>query len=251
MTNDLIRTDLIRNDLTQTDLTAEINCSMVRTTLWDYTAGTLDESRHQSVANHLGVCRECNLHRAEVRSLRTGLRSLPSKNVSSLLSTKLRVIASRERSRILLRRNLADRLAELRSNVKLLFDNLLRPIAVPAAGGILASFFCIAAIVDTLHFHPEWQPDIPVGLFTQVTLEGMSPFSVNGPDVTLQLTVDPSGAVSDFEVPADGKTRSASPEEMKEIGNMVLFSTFTPATSFGQRVSGKILVGSRHINIRG
>jgi hypothetical protein len=132
-----------------------------------------------------------------------------------------------------------------------LFDNLLRPLAVPATGGILASFFCIAMILNTLHFHPEWQPDIPVSLFTQVTIEGLSPFSVDGPDVTMQLTVDPSGAVSDFELPDGDNTRTASPQEMKEIGNMVLFSTFTPATSFGQRVSGKIVVGSRHINIRG
>jgi hypothetical protein len=233
-------------------MTEGMTCNSVRTALWDYTAGTLDESQQQLVASHLGECRECALHRAEVRSLRTGLRSLPERNVSSLLSTRLKVVASRERSRLLLRRNLATRLTELRANLKLLFDNMLRPFAVPAVGGLLASFYCIVMIVDTLHFHPEWQPDIAVGLFTQVTIDGMSPFSVNGPDVTLQLTVDPSGAVSDFEVPTDGNnTRNASPEELKEIGNMVLFSTFTPATSFGQRVSGKILVGSRHINIRG
>lgn len=233
-------------------MTDELNCNSVRSALWDYTAGALHNAESESLAMHLHVCRECDLHRAEVRSLRAGLKGLPEKSVSSLLSTQLKVVASRERSRLLLRRDLAARLNELRANMKLVFDNLLRPIALPAAGGILSSFFCIAMIVDTLHFHPEWQPDIPVGLFTQVTIEGMSPFSVNGPDVTMQLTVDPSGAVSDFEVSGDGKPpHSASPEEMKEIGNMVLFSTFTPATSFGQKVSGKILVGSRHINIRG
>jgi hypothetical protein len=230
----------------------EMNCNSVRSALWDYTAGTLDETEREILRGHLRDCRECDLHRAEVRSVRTGLRGLPGKHASSLLSTRLKVIASRERSRLLLRRDLAARLSDLRTNAKLVFDNLLRPIAVPATGGILASFFCIAMIVDTLHFHPEWQPDIPVGLFTQVTIDGLSPFSVNGPDVTMQLTVDPSGAVSDFELSQDGKNnRRASPEEMKEIGNMVLYSTFTPATSFGQPVSGKILVGSRHINIRG
>jgi hypothetical protein len=187
-----------------------------------------------------------------VRSLRTGLKSLPGKNISSLLSTRLKVVASRERSRLLLRRDLAARLGDLRSNAKLLFDNMLRPLAVPAAGGVLASFCCIVMILDTLHFHPAWQPDIPVSLFTQVTIEGMSPFSVDGPDVTMQLTVDANGAVSDFELPADGNNaHRVSPQEMREIGNMVLFSTFTPATSFGQRVPGKIVVGSRHINIRG
>jgi hypothetical protein len=230
----------------------EMSCGSVRSALWDYAAGTLGSSECDGVALHLEWCRECALHRAEVRSLRTGLKSLREKSASSLLATRLRVVASRERSRFLLRRDLAARLSDLRASAALVFDHLLRPFAVPAAGGILASFFCIVLIVDTLHFHPEWQPDIPVGLFTQVTIDGVSPFSVDGPDVTLQVTVDASGAVSDFEVPPDGKQiHNASRAEMKEIGNMVLFSTFTPATSFGQKVSGKILVGSRHINIRG
>jgi hypothetical protein len=236
----------------ETTRIVEMNCGSVRKSLWDYAAGTLGSSERDGVALHLESCRECELHRAEVRSLRTGLKSLREKSASSLLGTRLKVLASRERSRLLLRRDLAARLTDLRSSAALVFDHLLRPFAVPAAGGILASFFCIVMIVDTLHFHPEWQPDIPVGLFTEVTIDGVSPFSVDGPDVTLQLTVDPSGAVSDFEVPPDGqRSHDASPAEMKEIGNMVLFSTFTPATSFGQKVSGKILVGSRHINIRG
>ncbi len=230
-----------------------MNCGSVRRFLWDYAAGTLGTSERDGVAFHLESCRECALHRAEVRSLRTGLKSLREKSASSMLATRLKVLASRERSRFLLRRDLAARLRDLRASAALMFDHLLRPFAVPAAGGILASFFCIVQIVDTLHFHPEWQPDIPVvGLFSDVTVDGVSPFSVDGPDVTLQVTVDASGAVSDFELPPDGKQiQDASPAEMKEIGNMVLFSTFTPATSFGQKVSGKILVGSRHINIRG
>ena len=237
----------------QTTRIVEMNCSSVRSALWDYAAGTLGSSEREGVALHLDECRECALHRAEVRSMRTGLKSLRDKSASTLLATRLKVLASRERSRFLRRRDMAARLSDLRGTVALMFDHLLRPFAVPAAGGVLASFFCITMIVDTLHFHPEWQPDIPVvGLFTQVTIDGVSPFSVDGPDVTLQLTVDPSGAVSDFEVPPDGdQIHNASAAEMKEIGNMVLFSTFTPATSFGQKVSGKILVGSRHINIRG
>ncbi len=230
----------------------ELNCASVRNALWDYMGGAMGEAQRTGVALHLESCRECDLHRAEARSLRTGLKALPPKTVPSMLSTRLQVIASRERSRLMLRRDLTARLGELRANLKLVFDNLLKPVAVPAVGGLLSSFFCIGMIVDTLQFHPEWQPDIPVSLFTQVTIEGMSPFSVNGPDVTMQLTVAPNGTVSDFEVSGDGTSPSVTtPGEIREIGNMVLFSTFTPATSFGQPVSGKIVVGSRHINIRG
>lgn len=230
----------------------EFNCNSVRRALWDYMAGALGEAEREGVTAHLRDCRECDLHRAEVRSLRTGLKGLSVKTASSMLSTRLQVLASRERSRMMLRRNLAARWNEFSTNAKLLFDNLLRPIAVPAMGGILSSFFCIAMILDTLHVHPGWQPDVPLDWFSQVTVDGISPFSVDGPDVTVQLTVDPNGSVSDFEVPGDSSApQNTSPAEMREIGNMVLFSTFVPATAFGQRVSGKIVVSTRHINIRG
>jgi hypothetical protein len=225
----------------------ELNCKSVRSTLWDFAAGTLGEGDRLMVATHLGECRECDLHRAEVRSLRTGLKSLPQKSLSPLLRTRLRVIASRERSRQALRRDLAARMSELRARARLVFDNLLRPVAVPAAGGMLASFLCFGVIVDTLQYHPEWQNDIPVGLYTQVAIDDVSPFSVNGKDVMVQLTIDKNGAVSDFEVPQG----TESPEQLREIGNLVLYSSFTPATAFGQPVTGKILVNIHHINIRG
>ncbi len=223
-------------------MTAELDCKSVRSALWDP-----DGADGHMVAAHLGDCRECSLHHAEVGSLRTGLKSLPELTVPSLLRTRLRVIASRERSRQALRRNLAARIADLRSRAKLVFDNMLRPIAVPAAGGMLASFLCFGVIVDTLHYYPEWQTDIPIGLFSQGAIDDASPFSVNGKDVLVQLTIDKKGTVSDFEVPQG----SASPEELKEIGNLVLYSSFTPATHDGQPVTGKILVTINHINIRG
>ncbi len=226
----------------------EYNCKAVRDALWDYTAGTLDQTDRLIVDLHLRECRECNLRRAEVRSLRTGLKSLHGKSSSPiLLRTRLRVAASRERSRQTLRRNFAARFEDLCSRAKLLFDNLLKPIAVPAAGGMLASFLCFGAIVDSLHVHPEWQNDIPVGLYTQVTMDDVTPFSVNGGDVMVQLTIDENGNVSGWDVPEG----NVSPEELQEIGNLVLYSSFTPATAFGQKVTGKILVNIHHINIKG
>jgi hypothetical protein len=228
-------------------MTAELNCKEVRSALWDYTTDALNGTGGDTIAAHIGDCRECGLHRAEVRSLRTGLRSLPELSVTPLLRTRLRVIASRERSRQALRRNLAARIADLRSRAKLVFDNMLRPIAVPAAGGMLASFLCFGAIVDTLQYHPEWSNDIPVGLYTQVAIDDVSPFSVNGNDVMVELTIDKDGVVTDFEVPQG----TSSPEELREIGNLVLYSSFSPATAFGQRVTGKILVDIHHITIRG
>src|SRR5207248_5985097 len=122
----------------------------VRDSLWDYAAGVLTEGERMSIAEHLGDCRECDLYSVEVVSLRTGLKNLPLRSVPPLLATRVQVIASRERSRRLGRLDFAACLKELRWRAKLLFDNLLRPLAVPAAGGIFASFLCFGVIVDTL-----------------------------------------------------------------------------------------------------
>ena len=228
----------------------DLNCKSVQVLLWDDGGReAVSDARlidAHLIDAHLRGCRECNLRRLEIVSLRTGLKSLPRKTISPLLSTKLHVIASREHSRQKLRRNLAARFADLRSRLKLTFDNLLRPLAVPAAGGILASFFCFSIIVHTLHVHPDWRNDIAVGLFTDVSMDEPSPFSFAGRDIIVRLTVDQTGHVSNYTAP-----EGTSPEDMREIANQVLYTTFTPAISFGQRVSREIVVSVHHIDVRG
>jgi len=225
----------------------QLNCSTVRGSLWDYMAGALADGERRSIAMHLSVCRECEAHQGEVRSVRTGLRHLPVKRVPPVLGTKLQVLASRERSRQLVRRDFKSWATEQASRAKLFFDNLLKPFAVPAAGGILASFLCFGVIVDTLHVVPDWQDDIPLGLFTEIRIDELSPFCFNGRDVMVQLTVDSTGRVTDYDLP-QGK---GSPEDLQEIGNLVFYSTFSPATRFGRPVSSKRYFFIRHISIKG
>lgn len=207
------------------------------------------ENDSPMIAEQAGEGQEMELHSEEVRALSHGLKHLPRVSVPPILQTRLNVLASRERSRQVLRVTLSARWQELRSRMKLMFDNLLKPIAIPAIGGMLASSLCFGVIVDTLQFHPEWiADDIPVGYYTQVAIDDVSPFTnCVGKDLLVQLTIDRNGKVIGFEVP-QGK---ASSDEMEEIGNLVLYSSFTPAMAFGDRVTGKILVHIQHLNVRG
>lgn len=225
----------------------ELNCRTVRGSLWDYSSGALDEQASQSIASHLGACRDCDLRRLEVGSLRSGLRNLPVRRAPAILNTRLLVLASRERSRFLARRNFTAWLKETGSRARLSFDNLLKPFAVPAAGGLLASFLCFGVIVDTLHVQPGWDKDMPMGLFTQVTFAETSPFCRNQSDLLVELTIDADGNVTDYSLP-QGAT---SPAQLQEIGNLIMYSTFTPATRFGQPVASKQYLIMSHVNIRG
>jgi hypothetical protein len=226
----------------------DFSCKSVQRSLWDYVAGCLDEVDRHGVGYHVQDCRSCDMHRKEVRSLRSGLKNLPPVHVPAILNTRLRVIASRERSRRLARRDFQTFFKDQRSRAKLFFDNLLKPFAGPAAGGILASFLCFGVIVDTLHIGPNWQSELPMGISSEVAFDELSPFDCDRKDVMLELSVDSNGKVTDWQLRPTG---AASPEDIREIGNLVLYSTFTPAVRSGWPVSSKRVVFMSHINVKG
>jgi hypothetical protein len=225
----------------------ELNCRTVRNVILENGSAAPEESS-LDFRSHLSACRECVALIKDVDWMRSGLKSLPEMRVPSMLQTRLRVLGSRESYRQRIRQDFGTWLRERVSRAKLFFDNLLKPFAVPAAGGVLASMLCFAIIVDTLHVVPDWHDDMPVGLFTEVAIDELSPFCFSGHDVMVQLTVDSRGNVTDYALP-QGVNGSA--EELQEIGNLVLYSTFTPATRFGQPISSKRLFYIRHISIRG
>lgn len=225
-----------------------VDCKTAHRSMWDLAAGSLPETETGSLAVHLETCRDCRLHHMEARSVRTGLRHLPVMQVSGLLNTRLRILASKERRRLEAHKDWRGRAREIGWRVALMFDHLLKPFAVPAAGGLLASFLLFGMIVDSLHVNRNIENDIPVGLYTEVMIGELTPFGFHGRDMMLQLTVDAEGRVTDFEVM---QSEGASVDEVRDIGNFVLFSTFIPATRFGQKVSSKRLFSIRHLAVRG
>lgn len=226
----------------------DLSCESVRSALWDHAAGRLAEAESQKIADHLRKCRACERHRTDVCSIETGLKHLPVFRPPSIVSVRVKVAASRDRSTRLRHLDFAARWKELRERAALAFNNLLKPIAVPATGGILASMLCFGMIVNNLHLDPDYGTDMPIGLYRAAIIDDLSPFCFTGKDVLVQLTIDQDGNVTDVEKFPNGKT---SPDEMREIGNLVLYSTFKPAWASGQPVSSKILLLIQHSTIRG
>ena len=173
-------------------------------------------------------------------SVRQLLSDLPTRPVPVEVRTKLRVIASHERDRRLGRFQSFERWA-------LHFNNFLKPLAVPAAGGLLSSVFLFTALAHTLNIRQYVLNDVPLNIYTQVSVDALSPFGAVGADVIVEVTIDERGQVADYAV-ANGRVSQA---QLRQIGNLLLFSTFTPATAYGQPVPGKILVVLHHIDVRG
>jgi hypothetical protein len=172
--------------------------------------------------------------------MRQALLTLPTVSIPARLTTRLHVIASHERDRRVRRFAWFDTLS-------LHFNNLLKPLAVPAAGGLFSTFVIFLALLDTLHIQKYIGYDIPLGVRTQVMVDDYSPFAANTEDLIVEVSVNEKGEVTDFRVPG-GKIDKA---QMLQLGNLILYSTFTPATAYGKPVPGKLVVSFHHINVRG
>ena len=219
------------------------SCATIRESMWDYISGSLTGPPRNVVDSHLNCCRECQSYRTDVQSLGAGLRHLPNRRVPLGVQNRLFGLARRERSRQLAKQDFSTWRVSTETRFRRFFDNLQKPFAVPAAGGILTSFLCFGVIVNTLHLPPEWDEEMPVGYSTEVMIDELTPFSFKGRDVMVKLTVDAGGRVTNYEPQEINPT----PEELREISNLVLYSTFTPATRLGRPVASKRLFSIRHL----
>ena len=191
----------------------------------------LREPERAAAVQHLAECADCERYERELRFVSLALREARPKRPPVDLTYRLRVLASHERARMIAGSNWW-------STLRFRLNQILRPLAVPAAGGFFASLLAFAILVPNFTVHANTTNDVPVGLYTQVTILNPSPFGFDGQDVMVELTIDQNGAVSDYSVPG-GKL---SKDEMRAVGNFLLFTSFKAATAFGQPVSGKMLL---------
>jgi len=216
-----------------------MSCQIVRGSLSEFLDRRLVGNERTRVALHLAECRECTAHLRGLSKARESLRSLPSAPVPQPLGTQLQVLASREMAR----RN-AGMLRKWLTKGGLAVDNLMRPLALPLAGGLASALLMFGLLVPTLGFRPSVMNDVPTGLYTSAALVETAPFSIGNDQAVVELYVDAKGQATDYSV-EQGKV---TPEMQADLSKMMFFSRFTPATWFGQPTNGTVLVSFRRIN---
>ncbi|MGE5568593.1 MAG: hypothetical protein ACM3S5_06090 [Rhodospirillales bacterium] len=164
---------------------------------------------------------------------------LPVATPPAYLTSALRVMASRERNRRLAFnhpfRYFADRF-------QLWMDNLMRPLALPFAGGFLSAMLLFGMLVPSFSFSfHQFGDDVPIALFTEPTVKMQSPFGYPDEDLALEVLVDGQGRVIDYTI-MEGPDLPKNSAIRRVIENSLLYTEFTPATAFGQPTYGKAQV---------
>lgn len=212
-----------------------MKCSRVRTSLSAMHDQRLREPERAEITQHLDGCIDCQCRERELRFASLALREMPVERPPVDLTYRLRVLASHERVRMMAGNSWWP-------EVQFMIHQILKPLAVPAAGGFFASLLFFAILVPSFTVHANTTNDVPVGLYTPASIVYSSPFAFDGQDVTLELTIDESATVSDYSV-RGGKL---SKGEMLAVANFLLFSSFKAATAFGQPVTSKMLLNISH-----
>jgi hypothetical protein len=172
---------------------------------------------------------------------------------SAELRTSLRVIASRERQRRLEHRNFATMWHAWRENAQLFLDNAVMSLALPFAGGVFSTVVLFSMFVVPVYpLLSNSDRDVPTILNTPVAVKSMAPFSVGDTDVVVDVTVDEQGRMLDYAIIAGGSVL-ANPQMRRRLENALVFSNFTPATTFGQPMMSKMRLWfhSSRIDVRG
>jgi len=109
----------------------------------------------EKVLAHLESCKECGSQFESMQKIRATLQSMNSVPVPVVLHSRLRVIASHEHAR---RVRMASG-GYWSDRVRLWFDNLMRPVFMPLAGGVLSAAMIFCVLVPTLSFQPVMATD--------------------------------------------------------------------------------------------
>jgi hypothetical protein len=228
-----------------------MSCRAIEDRLSSFLEGDLPGTKMKELNLHVARCRDCSAKLTEASHSRarllTALRALPAKPAPKELASRLRVLASHEFERIQGRGDFSSATRRWWMRARISMRDLMRPLALPAAGGVLSSVACFTMLASCLSFPQQFpNDDIPLGFTTQVQVDQLSPFGYTGHDVVMELTIDKNGQVADY-----AARGLVTRDDMKQLGNLILFTSFAPATAFGQRTSGKILLRSHRINVRG
>jgi hypothetical protein len=213
------------------------SCLEIRSHFSDYLDDLCTQEARKSIRYHLSFCDVCREQLEQWESIREELRALPRQQVPPELSLRLRV----QMSQRLHRRLLAPLWVRL--------QNVLRPLLIPATGGVLTAVICFGLIMGSQVAPITDGPDIAVQLVQPARVQVLAPmdFSTGDNGLAVLAQINAAGHVKGYQV----LSGQGSPEIMRQLDRVVYFSSFQPATMFGRPTDGEVVLFLRRITVRG
>ncbi len=224
------------------------SCRGIRAQFSEYLDGSLTGVAMQKIAAHLESCAPCAGEFAAWRGVQQALGSLGPARPPADLALKLRVALSQEKARTP-RQSLA--------RWQMQWQNSVAPFLLKASAGLASAVLLVGTVAlligtfatpETLaaHDEPLGQVSGPHFLYSSVETDNAAIGQASTP-IVVEAYVNNDGRVYDYQIVSgtnDAQTRL-------QIENMLLFSLFEPARSFGQPVRGLAVLSFAGVSVRG
>ena len=221
-----------------------MSCQFVRESISSYLDNRLAEPDRGSVEQHLAECGECSARHSRMAQVRESLRSLPMARAPQSLTADLQILASKEVVRSRRMSSVSAWTQFWVARARLVIDNMMRPMALPFAGGLTSALFIFGTLVPCLGLMRNPVNDKPTALYTEASVENVADLGSRiSDDTVIEVQIDGQGRMVDYSV-LQGKVTS-------DVGSFLLFATYTPATMFLQPTSSRIVIRRSRIVVKG
>ena len=128
---------------------------------------------------------------------------------------------------------------------RFMLRDMLRPLMLPAAGGVFSAVVLFSMwVVPTYPLRAKMAVDIPTSLTTSVDVVDAVKSSAGvglTDSVLVDVEVDDQGRFVDYQV-VSGASAVSDPTTRRRMENLLWFTKFAPATTFGMPMAGKARV---------
>jgi hypothetical protein len=223
-----------------------MKCADAQSLFSSYLDGAVTGTQMHALGRHIESCGECQREYTLLSESQRLLASVGRAKAPSDLSLRLRVAISQEVARV--RRPRFEGLS-----VRL--QNAINAFMVPATAGLVAALVIFGVLMGFFGL-PDVQAmsnnDVPLMLYTQPQLQssafGLTMGTVDSDSLVIEAYVGADGRVEDYRIISDG---TDSQDLLPQVKNMLIFTTFRPATSMGRPTPGRAVLSFSKISVKG
>jgi hypothetical protein len=221
-----------------------MNCSQAKLSFSPYLDGVISGAQMHELSQHLRGCDHCH---EEYRLLQQTLSLLGvagRRKVTADAGLKLRLAISRE---------IARSRTHVLEGFRVRFENTVKAFMLPAMAGLVLAVAVFVLLMGSFAVPLQANTGSDVLLMNtapefQQAAFGMSTDSINDDSLVIEAYIGPTGRVDDYRILSDPQGQRDLPSEVK---NMLIFTTFHPATYLGKPTTGRAILSFSKISVRG
>ena len=221
-----------------------MKCSVARQLMSSCLDGEATRSQLAHMDEHLRSCVECAAHYHSVRQTQTLIASLGRKPAPVDLALRLRVALSQE---------MANSRRRRWDSLRVRWENAFNAVMVPATAGLVTTMVIFGLLISLIYpGQVRASNDVPTMLYTPAELQ-FTPFELsmgtsNADSLLVEAYVGPDGRIQDYRILSAPEDAQAILPELK---NLLLFTTFHPATAFGQPTASRVVLSFSKVQVKG